>query len=431
MWNLLSAAIRVYTIPYLPSSWQKSLAERRVIQTVQDAYRNVPFYQEKYDSAGVDIRLIRRLEDLKKLPLLTKEEVRRHYPGKIIKPGTDTDKCHHSSTLGSTGKPLSFIFSPQAYAYYLAESARIYTMIGYRPWYRSCYIRYLPMQLLPVSRSRQTYIWSMQPVDKIIADLRMVKPDLIDAYASNMLEIARNVTVDDLRYIRPRMITVNSEMSSAEEREYIAGVFGCPVYDEYSTEETWGIAAQCRRHNYHIFTDSVWLEFLNEKGGDSAPGEAGEIIITTTRNRAMPFIRYLVGDRGRPGGRTCGCVNNLPLMESIEGRSSDWLILPSGRPFEPERILSVIARIVKQHPLLFDEFKVVQQRKDLIVLQYSRGRQFEPGPLEEILEALRTLIYEPVMVKAEEGKPARGAKRQAMESWVTRDKAVLDSLDAR
>jgi phenylacetate-CoA ligase len=220
-------------------------------------------------------------------------------------------------------------------------------------------------------------------------------------------------------------------MSTAEEREYIAGVFKCPVYDEYSTEETWGIAAQCRRHNYHIFTDSVWLEFLDNNGKDAAPGEVGEIAITTTRNQAMPFIRYLVGDRGRPSNRTCGCGYRLPLMESIEGRSSDWLILPSGRPFEPERILSVIARIIKKHPLLFEEFKVIQQRKDLIVLQYSRGQQFEPGPLEEMLEGLRLLIDEPVTVKAEEGKPSRGAKRQAMESWVTRDKPVLDSLDAR
>jgi phenylacetate-CoA ligase len=394
------------------------MTEKRVINSVRDAYRNVPFYRQKYDAAGINIDSIRRLEDMKLLPILTKEEIRSNFPGSMVRQGTDIDKCFHSNTSGSSGQPLSFIISPSGYAYYLAESARIYSMIGYRPWHRSCYLRSKSMSLPKASASRQTFISSGLPVTEQIEQLKRHKPHLIDAHPSTLLDIARYIKKEDLKYIKPRFITVNSEMSTLEERNYIAGVFGCPVYDEYGSYEVWSIATQCRKHNYHISSDSVWLEFLDDQGNDVSPGEVGNIVITSTRSKSMPFIRYSIGDTGEPAAGTCSCGYKTPMMQSLTGRVNDWLVLPSGKLMNPTRVLRYCGQADSKTPFLFDRYKLVQEKCDRLVFYYVKGRDFDAAILNELLEKIRGAFDEPVEVLLEEGLPQSGEKRQVLQSLV-------------
>ena len=397
------------------------MTEKRVIKSVRDAYFNVPFYRQKYDAAGIDINRIRRLEDMKLLPVLTKEDVRKNYPGDMVRWGTNLKKCYHSNTSGSSGQPLSFIISPSGYAYYLAESARIYSMIGYRPWHRSCYLRLVPMNLPRASSSRQTHISSGQPISKQIEKLKRARPDLIDTGVVRMLNIAMHLNEEDLKYIKPRFITVNSEMSTEAEREYISSVFKCPVYDEYGTEEVWSVATQCLKHRYHISSDSVWLEFIDAQGQDVKDGEAGDIFITTTRSEAMPFIRYAIGDRGCPETRVCDCGYKSPLMKSIEGRADDWLVLSSGKLFAPSLILSTYGKTLSQNPRLFDQFKIIQKKHDLLILQYVKGQNFDIKEVEKLVEDLKSLFDEPMSILSEEGQPHPGPKRQTLQSLVPHD----------
>ena len=419
--TIVSALLSVYTIPYLPSTWQRGMTEKRVIKSVRDAYFNVPFYRQKYDAAGIDINRIRSLEDMKLLPVLTKEDVRKHYPGDMVRRGTNLKKCYHSNTSGSSGRMLSFIISPSGYAYYLAESARIYSMIGYYPWYRSCYIRLAPMNLPKASSSRQTHILSLQPVSGQIEQLKKARPDLIDASATLLLNIARHISKDDLKYIKPRCITVNSEMSTEVEREYISKVFNCPVYDEYGSEEVWSIATQCRKQQYHISSDSIWMEFLDGQGQDVKAGEVGDILITTTRSEAMPFIRYAIGDRGRPDVGVCDCGYKSPLLKSIDGRFDDWLVLPSGKLFEPSVVVATCNKTILKNPLLFDQFELIQKTRELLILRYVQGQNFDISGLDTILKDLKEIIGEPINVLSEEGQPESGGKRKTLKSLVPHD----------
>ena len=412
---IISAYVKVKIFPYLPAAWQNRMTEKRVIKTIRDAYYHIPFYRSKYDRAGVDINSIKHLEDLKKLPVLTKEEIRQNFPEHIVRKGTRLEKCHKSKTSGSSGQPLLFIISPYAYAYYLAISSRIYSMIGYKPWETSCYIRCTQADLPDFFSKRQIFISSMQPVDRIITELKKANADMIDAYPTTMLDMARNITPEDLKYIKPRRITLNSQRSTAEIRRYLSDVFNCPVYDEYSTEETWSIAAECRNHNYHIFIDSVWLEFLNESGSDAKPGETGEVIITTTRSKAMPFIRYAIGDLARPFSKTCNCGYNLPVLESVDGRSDDWLILPSGALFDPAKIDSMAYLSLRDKPLLLDGYKIIQKERDYIEFRFLKGRNFNSAGLDEVLSDLRNIINEELTLVPEEGIPGCCKKRRQVE----------------
>jgi phenylacetate-CoA ligase len=372
----------------------------------------------------VDISSIRTLKDLKQLPFLTKNEVREQFPHGIVAKGVDLEKCHFSATTGSTGKSLPFLYSPATYAFYLATSVRVYTMIGFRPWHKSVYIKYTPVsspELGPFFR--KAHIPSITTVQEQVEKLKKESPDLLIGYASIILEIAQNVTKEDLKYIKPKFISVNSELSTMEQRSFISDVFSCPVFDEYSTEETWMIASQCSKQNYHLFTDNVWVEFLDNKGNDVPFGEIGEMVITTMRSPAMPFLRYKVGDQGRYSDKKCSCNIGFPLLETFEGRSDDSFILPSGKIVSSLKILNTFTMFIKKYLHLMEEFKVIQKKKELVVIELVKGKEFNAKYFQELVDKLHAIFNEPVTILVEmvDTIPTNGAvKRKAIESRVNK-----------
>jgi len=424
LWYLFVACIDVHLSALLPAWLQRRLCEKRLIRSIRQAYENVPFYRRKYDEAGVDIHSICSAEDIKRLPFVTKDEIRENFPEGIVARGVDRNACHYSATTGSTGRSLPFIYTKATFAFYIATGVRMYTMIGYRPWHRMAYIKYTDLRYPRLGPFFQTtHIQSTIPVEEQIARLREARADLIIGYASLVYEIARRVTPDDLKYIRPKFIGINSELSTQDQRAFISETFHCPVYDEYSTEETWMIASQCRHYNYHIFTDNVWVEFIDSKGCEVKPGDMGEIILTTTRSPAMPFIRYRIGDVGRYSNVECPCGLGFPLLASFEGRADDCFILPSGKFVSSLKLLNTFTMYIKKYLHLLEEFKVTQVQSHLIVIEIIKGSQFDSAQLEELLADLRRLLDDSVSIKIEfvaTIEKSDGIKRKAIESLVAK-----------
>ncbi len=421
-WGLL-ALIRTQVFQWLPPRLQQRIAQYKIIREVRQAYNNVPYYRAKYDQAGIDINTIKTLADLKKLPPITKDEIRENFPEGLISNRYRSRKLIKSATTGSTGKAVGFVFSPATYAHYITTSVRVYTMIGYRPWHKVVYIKYTTVQLPALGPFfRTAHIPSTITVEEQISRLRAERPDVLVGYASLILEIARTVTREDLKIIRPRMISVNSELSTADQRDFIARVFGCPVYDEYSTEETWMIASQCSRGRYHIFTDNIWLEFLDRDGNEVAPGETGEIFITTMNSPAMPFIRYRIGDMGRLATRSsCPCGRGFPILEAFDGRADDSFILPSGRYVSSLKILNTFTKYIKKDLHLMEEFKVIQHEQGRIEIMLEPGRDYTAEGFQELVSSLQTLMGEPVDISVsihDRVDMGSSIKRKAIESRV-------------
>jgi len=422
--HIFFALIKIFINPWFSPGLQRKLATKRVIKEIKSAYKNVPYYRQKYDEYGVDINAINRLEDIKKIPFITKDEIREQFPDGIVASGINIDKCHYSATTGSTGKSLPFVFNSSTFAFYLATSLRVLMMIGYRPWHKAVYIKYTPVHTPSFGPFfRTAHIPSTISVEEQISMIRKEKPDLIVGYASIIHEIARRVTPDDLTYIRPKFISVNSELSTIMQREFISSVMGCPVYDEYSTEETWMIASQCSHYRYHLFTDNVWVEFLDKDGMDVACNDTGEIVLTTMRSPAMPFIRYRIGDIGQPGDQACTCKMGFPLLNSFEGRSDDSFILPSGKFISSLKILNTFTMYIKEYLYLIEEFKVIQKEKGLIVIQLVKGKEYSKEIFQKLIDRLYDIFNEPVSITLEpvdkifnEGN----IKRKAIESWVNK-----------
>jgi phenylacetate-CoA ligase len=422
LWLLMIASIQVHVNQFIPTPIQKKLAERRVLRTIRNAYETVPYYREKYEKAGVDINAIRTIGDLKKIPFITKDEIRDNFPEKIVASGTDIKACHYSATTGSTGRSLPFVFSPKTFAFYMMTSLRVYTMIGYRPWHKLVYVKYTKIDTPNFGPFfRTAHIPSTITIAEQITMLLKENPDLLVGYASIIHEIAQRITDDQLKTLAIRFVSVNSEMSTQDQREFIARRFGCPVYDEYSTEETWMITSQCKKHRYHLFIDNVWVEFLDKEGNDAAPGEIGEMVLTTTRSDVMPFIRYRIGDLGRCTDETCTCRLGFPLIQSFDGRADDSFILPSGKFVSSLKILNTFTKFIKAHLHLMEEFKVVQQEKGLVTIYLVRGKEYDDAVFKELIDKLQEIFGEPVTIALEFVNAidkAGSIKRKAIESRI-------------
>ena len=416
------ASIQVHLNQFIPTALQKKLAERRVLKTLRKAYETVPFYREKFDRAGVKIGSIRSIADLKKIPFTTKDEIRDNFPERIIAEGTDINTCHYSATTGSTGRSLPFVFSQKTFAFYMMTSLRVYTMIGYRPWHKLVYVKYTKIETPNFGPFfRTAHIPSTITIAQQITMLLKEKPDLLVGYASIIHEIAQRITDEQLKTLSIKFISVNSEMSTKDQRDFISRRFGCPVYDEYSTEETWMITSQCKKHSYHLFIDNVWVEFLDKEGNDAAPGEIGEMVLTTTRSDVMPFIRYRIGDLGRSSSETCSCRLGFPLIQSFDGRADDSFILPSGKFVSSLKILNTFTKFIKAHLHLMEEFKVVQKDKGLVVIYLVKGKEYDEAVFQELIDKLHEIFGEPVSVTLEfvdAIDKAGSIKRKAIESRV-------------
>src|SRR5262249_21301964 len=160
--------------------------------------------------------------------------------------------------------------------------------------------------------------------------LKRRPPGLIFGHAHSLYLLAKFVECHGPAGIRPRGIITTAMVLHDWQRRVIEVVFACPVTNRYGCEEVSRIACECERHaGLHINSDGVYVEVL-AGGRPAADGEPGAVVVTDLVNRAMPILRYKVGDVAALTKRRCECGRGLPLMERIEGRESDYVTTELG-----------------------------------------------------------------------------------------------------
>ncbi len=146
-------------------------------------------------------------------------------------------------------------------------------------------------------------------------------PASLISHPSNLLALARWFEQTGER--PPALADLRSvaEGVTAEQRDVCQRVFGVPLVDSYSTKALGYLALQCPRHpHYHVQSEGVLLELLDEHGQPVPAGATGRVVVTSLHNFAMPFVRYDTGDRATAGG-ACDCGRTLPVLAHIEGRA--------------------------------------------------------------------------------------------------------------
>jgi phenylacetate-CoA ligase len=335
---------------------------------IKYAYDNVSFYKKKFKESGIKPEDIKKKDDLNKLPIIRKRDLREKL-GEIISTDFDVNRLRKVSTSGSTGEPLIIYLCDSELGFRKAKHVRAnagcgqkardrwVTLTGPQHFGKTTILQRLIGLYVP------TAISVFEDASTQISMLEKLKPDVLDGYSSSLLLLAREVEKRNIETIQPRFIIGGAELIDSYSRKYIEKVFGVPFFDQYSSVEFERMAWQCQeRKGYHIDADALILQFLDKNGEEVSSGESGEIVCTSLFNYAMPLIRYAIEDVGTPSSETCECGRTLPLMRMVEGRKDSLLFLPNGRILTP-RAFTVALHEFKFYDCI-EKFRVVQKKLD-------------------------------------------------------------------
>lgn len=346
LWDLYEGSRRLRTLRQLERSqwWDRerleALRSQRLRELVTDAAATSPFYAKRFAEAGIDPQRVQSIEDLRSLPLLTKADVRSEL-ARILSTEYRQENLVGAKTGGSTGEALRVFCDRAGVEIRAAAALRADIWSGWRlgqpvaaVWGNPSRPRTFKHRLRGWLKDRVFCLDTMKideaAIERFVADWRSWRPGLLYGHAHSLYILAEALRARGIA-LRPPGIVATSMMLIRPERKVIEEVFGVPVTDRYGCEEVSLIACECEQHRgLHLNAEHAYVEFLRDDGAACAPGEDGRIVVTELVNRGMPMIRYEVGDRGVPSDRPCACGRAMPLMESLTGRTADFLVAMDG-----------------------------------------------------------------------------------------------------
>ena len=353
----------------------KDYQNKQLRQVIRYSYANVPFYNRKLKDLGIKPSDINTTEDMKKLPILRKDEIRSNI-NTFISQEFDMASLKRVSTSGSTGKPLFLYISKAEDEFRKAKHLRANIALGQKPRDRWVTLT-SPHHFTEISKLQQKigiFVPRSVSVFNTIEDqLKIIekkRPDIMDGYASSLLLLAKEVEKNGTS-IDPKFLISGAELIDPASRQYIEKSFGVTCYDQYACIELERVAWQCPHlQGYHMDVDTMILQFVDKNGDEVSSGERGEIVCTSLFNYAMPLVRYAIGDIGIPSDHGCTCGRTLPLMEMVEGRKDSFLVLPNGQILSP-RSFTIAISTFKLYSQI-EQFRVVQKKVDLFEIQIKK-----------------------------------------------------------
>ncbi len=325
----------------------------RLQQTVRHCM-NSPFYQEKFKELGITPDDIQTLDDVRKLPFTTKEDLRENYPfGLSCVPMRECVRLHSSS--GTTGNPTVVLHTQKDLDEWAKAVARCLWMVGSRPddvfqnsagygmftaglgfQYGAEKVGMLTVPAAAGNTTRQI---------KFIKDFGTTVLHAIPSYASRIYEVMREEGVDPQRDTQLRILCIGAEPHSEEQRKRIEQNLHVKAYNSYGISEMMGpgVAFECTEQNgLHIWEDYFIVEIIDPVTLEPVPdGELGELVLTTINREGMPLLRYRTRDLTRILPGECPCGRHHKRLARLQGRSDDMIILKGVNifPIQIEKIL--------------------------------------------------------------------------------------------
>jgi phenylacetate-CoA ligase len=339
------------------------------------AYHNVSYYWNLFNRCGINPEDIRTAKDLSALPITSSQDYRirplKETLSRLVKPNRTVCRA----TSGSSGRP--FLIRRTFSEDHLLNLFRTRTMqqFGVRIRDKIAHIR-----LVSASHQRENFLGtvrqslgiyrdfpvnSLQPSTAIWKELSVLRPDVIKGYPAVLTYIARYREKQDPSNLDLRFIVAGGGALPPYRRKQIEQGFGRKVYDLYGSHEFNLLAWECRQSGqYHVCDDNVILEILRD-GRPARIGESGEVVVTGLHSYSMPFIRYSLGDIASRGPEICSCGQPFSTLLAVQGRMDDYFMLPDGQLIHPDRL---VVPIMENEGSWFDRYQLIQERKDLIIL---------------------------------------------------------------
>ncbi len=306
-------------------------------------YRSNKYYRNVLDRQGIDVDRVDDPGVFRRIPLLTKDEIRAH---SNTMRSSGSMRVSARRTSGSTGIPLNLVKDREASAYMEAVVYEVYGWHGISIGDRQGRIWAMPLDLkknaltrlkdVLLNRKRlSSHAITEESCLEYYHNLMRFRPKFVYGLASTISQFVRIVKHHGLNPadLNLSVVIITGEILFPELRQLVETAFACPVVNEYGTTENGIIAFECPSKRMHLMIHNLYLELLNPVDGTPAqPGEIGEVVLTELHARALPFIRYRLGDTVTLSHDTqCECGSELPIVDHVEGRVLDLLIAPDGR----------------------------------------------------------------------------------------------------
>lgn len=382
-----------------PESLRK-LQERKLRRLVRHAYQQVPYYRKLFDAHKIRPEEINRIEDLRLIPITEKKKLQELPFDETCAQNIPLHRCRRLRTSGSTGRPLELQISLRDFTIRNLLSARSNMAAGLKPWHKIGVI-VLPRE---VNERRSWYeylgLWrrkelsSFQGPDEWLSIFERWNPQVLVGRMSTLRLLAEYAERRGTRRLRPKLVFSSAEMLDDVSRSYMMSVFGGKVFDYYYSFEGGCLAWECEACGiYHLNIDAVIVEILDQ-GKSVAPGEEGEVVITNLQAWAMPFIRYRQGDRVVLSKKRPVCGRSLPLIENIQGRNDEAIILRSGRKVSPQPISWIFMAVPGVRA-----WQVLQDRFDHLLLVVEPDERFVPESQRTLIKEMKKLVSEDIDVE--------------------------------
>ena len=356
---------------------------------------HVPFWRDRLARAELPGSGPLTWESWRRLPVLTRAEVQA--AGTALH--ADPSPAQHGqvvtdTTSGSSGTPMHYLTTHLSQLFWHGFLLRETLWHGWDPAGRLAVIMGDPSGAAPPPDGREAADWGpplsrifptgpaatldiRSPIEVQAAWLARQNPDFLLTWPSNLAALAQHCLDHDIRPSRLRVARTLGETVPPSLRDLCRKAWGAELVDCYSAGEVGYIALQCPSGpHYHIQSEGILVEVLDDVGAPCAPGEIGRVVVTSLHNFAMPLLRYEIGDSAELGGR-CTCGRTLPTIARVLGRTRDRLILPNGqrRFFSQSEVFTQVPQMRR--------YQIAQVARDLLEFRVEAS-----GPLPAETEAM-------------------------------------------
>ncbi|HID25300.1 MAG TPA: phenylacetate--CoA ligase family protein [Thermoplasmata archaeon] len=381
----------------------RELQLKRLKETVHRVYDSVSFYRKKLDEKGVSPDDVKTLDDIRKLPFTTKNDLRVNAPfGMLAVPLEECVELHASS--GTTGTPITVCYTPRDIDVWSEVMARCLAMAGLTK--KDVFQNPIPYGTFTGAFG---FHYGAQKVGALVVPTgkgqseRQIKlmgyygVTFISGVASYILhlgQVARDMGVEpsDLKL---HSGLFGAEMFTKELKKKIQDIWGIDVHDIYGLTEMCGpgVSSDCDEHNgLHLWEDHFFVEVVDPMTLEPVDvEEEGELVITTLTKEGMPLLRYRTRDISKLYDvKVCNCGRTHVKHASIKGRTDDMVIV-RGTNVYPGQIESVLMK----HPVVGSNWRMVILREegmDQLVVEVESSEKLD----EQVKKDLESLLRDEI-----------------------------------
>ena len=363
-------------------------------EIIKYAKENSKFYTNFYKDVNFEIRDI---NDIKKLPILKKEIFKKAVQEDIIiSSNFDKKDLISGHTTGSTGIPLKMSFDKECVNKRSVVQSRLWNNMGILPYKRFVKIwrdKELSVQekilkdaglILPIAVGDVNEPLATAITNNNIQELVNFKPQVIRGYVSALYSIANILENSEIKLTDLESVVTSAEYLPNGIWEYFERVFNCPIYNLYGGTEAPAIGVNSKEsHNIIISEDLYFIEVLDENGNDVKPGEQGLITITDLYSKAMPLIRYQIGDMAIIDENFYHFSEKFRYFVSVEGRTNDIFELEDG-----SLIYSHLWFVYFRNEKWINRFKVTQTTSKSITIELEVSTMNDFDNLRKKIETI-------------------------------------------